>query len=192
MVFAGWTDVSEAIWITAIISFIGFVGCCIGTTQVEKRGRRCLLLTSLGMVIVSLSTLGLAFYKLRTTSPPAYAVVSGECDFNSCYECVGEHGCGFCGGGCVAGNTSSAYNASVCGPNEFYGSACPVSGFNWGYVALVSVSVYLAFFNAGMGPIPWVVSAEIFPLRAKSAGTSVTTAVNWTFNLLVASTFLEL
>ena len=105
---AGWTDVSDAIWITAAISFVGFVFCIVGMSQVqphlpamspacappattqiltgpalppspqvERRGRRCLVLTSLAGVAVSLACLGLAFYMLRSTSDKARPAVPG-------------------------------------------------------------------------------------------------------------------
>lgn len=192
-VMAGWTDVSEAIWITAGVSFIGFLANVIGMTQVERRGRRCLVLTSLGGVVVALAVLGLAFFQLRATSPKSHPSVPSVCDFSNCYDCATAENCGYCDGLCVEGNYTSPKNASVCpSKTAYHGQACPATGFNWGYIALGSTAMYLSFFQAGMGPAPWVINSEIFPLRAKSVGVATTTAVNWTCNLLIAFTFLDL
>lgn len=48
------------------------------------------------------------------------------------------------------------------------------------------------FFAPGMGPLPWTVNAEIFPQWARSTGNAITSAVNWTFNIIVSMTFLTL
>ena len=60
---------------------------------------------------------------------------------------------------CVAGNSTTPFNATVCPEHErYFGESCPPSGFNWGYVALGATTAYLAFFQAGMGPAPWVIN----------------------------------
>jgi len=190
---AGWTDVSEAIWITAGVSFIGFLANIAGMTQVERRGRRFLVLGSLSGVTVALGVLGAAFFQLRASSSAAAPADPSHCNHANCYDCTSDPHCGFCGGLCVAGNGTSPTNSSVCPPGtQYYGQACPPNGFNWGYVALGATAVYLSFFQAGMGPAPWVINAEIFPLRAKSVGVASTTTVNWACNLLIAFTFLDL
>lgn len=192
-VMAGWTNVSVAIWITAAVSFVGFLSNIVGMTQVERRGRRCLVLTSLVGVAVSLAVLGLAFYQLRATSPAARPAVLTECDFTNCYDCTVDEKCGYCGGLCVAGNQTAPANATLCPTNSSYqGQACAPDGFNWGFIALGATAVYLCFFQAGMGPAPWVINSEIFPLRAKAVGVATTTSVNWSCNLLIAFTFLDL
>lgn len=40
--------------------------------------------------------------------------------------------------------------------------------------------------------MPWTINSEIFPLKARSTGLSVTTLVNWVCNLLISFTFLDL
>lgn len=43
-----------------------------------------------------------------------------------------------------------------------------------------------------MGPMPWTINSEIYPLWARSTGNACAAGVNWTFNILVSLTFLHL
>lgn len=42
-----------------------------------------------------------------------------------------------------------------------------------------------------MGPMPWTVNSEIYPLWARSTGNACSAGVNWIFNVLVSLTFLH-
>lgn len=46
--------------------------------------------------------------------------------------------------------------------------------------------LYSAFFAATWGPCAWVVTGEIFPLKARAKGLSITTASNWLLNTIIA------
>ncbi|KAF9552727.1 general substrate transporter [Agrocybe pediades] len=48
------------------------------------------------------------------------------------------------------------------------------------------VCVYLFIFGATWGPIPWLLGAEVFPLRARAKGMALSTSVNWISNFVVA------
>lgn len=61
-----------------------------------------------------------------------------------------------------------------------------------GWLALVSLIVYIASFAIGLGPVFWLMISEIFPLKIRSAAMATCTVANWGFNFLVAFTFLQL
>ena len=50
----------------------------------------------------------------------------------------------------------------------------------------------MTFSRTGMGPIAWVINAEIYPNWARSTGVAVATATNWAFNFLISETFLDI
>jgi sugar porter (SP) family MFS transporter len=61
-----------------------------------------------------------------------------------------------------------------------------------GWITAASLMAYVGFFAIGLGPVFWLMIAEIYPLRARGLAMSVATFVNWITNLLVALTFLSL
>jgi predicted MFS family arabinose efflux permease len=60
------------------------------------------------------------------------------------------------------------------------------------FLSLLCLLAYIAAFAIGLGPIFWLLIAEIFPPEARAAGASVSTAVNWFFNFVVGLAFLPL
>lgn len=56
----------------------------------------------------------------------------------------------------------------------------------------VSNNLGILFCCVGMGPMPWTINSEIYPMWARSSCNSVATSVNWMFNLLISMTFLTL
>jgi len=59
-------------------------------------------------------------------------------------------------------------------------------------ITVVPVALYVAFFAVGLGPVFWLLIAEIFPLAVRGRAMSLATLSNWGVNLLVTVTFLEL
>ncbi|MDX1900795.1 MAG: sugar porter family MFS transporter [Gammaproteobacteria bacterium] len=60
------------------------------------------------------------------------------------------------------------------------------------WTALTSMLVYIASFGVSLGPIMWLMIAEIYPLKVRGLGCSLATAANWGANMFVALTFLSL
>jgi SP family galactose:H+ symporter-like MFS transporter len=61
-----------------------------------------------------------------------------------------------------------------------------------GYVAAGSLMVYVGFFAIGLGPVFWLLIAEIYPLKVRGLAMSIASEANWGSNLIVAFTFLTL
>ncbi|KAL5562618.1 hypothetical protein UlMin_032365 [Ulmus minor] len=63
----------------------------------------------------------------------------------------------------------------------------------WAVVlSITMVMFYVAFFSIGMGPITWVYSSEIFPLKLRAQGTSMGVAVNRVTSGVIGMTFISL
>jgi len=60
------------------------------------------------------------------------------------------------------------------------------------WIAVGSVLFYIASFAISLGPIFWLIIAEIYPLKIRGRAMSLATVANWGFNMLVAATFLTL
>jgi len=58
-------------------------------------------------------------------------------------------------------------------------------------LSIVATYAYVAFFNIGLGPVTWVYSSEIFPLRLRAQGASIGVAVNRTMNAVVSMSFIS-
>ncbi|KAL7409772.1 general substrate transporter [Mrakia frigida] len=61
----------------------------------------------------------------------------------------------------------------------------------WSGLVLCWMVTYTASYATGLGNIPWL-QGELFKLEVRGIGTSLCTATNWAFNLVIASTFLSL
>jgi sugar porter (SP) family MFS transporter len=59
-------------------------------------------------------------------------------------------------------------------------------------IAIVSMMVYVASFAISLGPIFWLLIAEIYPLKVRSSSEGLAATFNWGSNLLVSLTFLTL
>ena len=58
-----------------------------------------------------------------------------------------------------------------------------------GYIAIVFVMFAVAFFEIGLGAIPWSIGGELFPAESKGAAMAFGAAVNWTATTLVGLLF---
>ncbi|CAL0301206.1 unnamed protein product [Lupinus luteus] len=56
-------------------------------------------------------------------------------------------------------------------------------------LAVTGVLIYIATFAIGMGPVPWVIMSEIFPIHVKGIAGSLVVLVTWLGSWVVSYTF---
>jgi sugar porter (SP) family MFS transporter len=59
-------------------------------------------------------------------------------------------------------------------------------------VAVIGLLIYTGSFAIGLGPVFWLLIAEIYPLKIRGAAMSVATMANWAANFVVTISFLTL
>lgn len=56
-------------------------------------------------------------------------------------------------------------------------------------LSVIGIVVYVGSFSVGMGPVPWVVMSEIYPVNIKGAAGSLATLMNWFGSWVCSYTF---
>ena len=56
-------------------------------------------------------------------------------------------------------------------------------------LAVAATMVYIFGFAISLGPVVWIICAEIFPLSYRDIGVMLTTVSNWGFNFILAQSF---
>jgi sugar porter (SP) family MFS transporter len=74
----------------------------------------------------------------------------------------------------------------------FLGAIFAIGPTQAGGLTLAALIVYIFSFAISMGPVFWLMSAEIFPTRVRAAGAGTCSFANWVCNFLVSVTFLSL
>mmetsp|Transcript_2975 Transcript_2975/g.5558 ORF Transcript_2975/g.5558 Transcript_2975/m.5558 type:complete len:699 (+) Transcript_2975:190-2286(+) len=62
-------------------------------------------------------------------------------------------------------------------------------GYFSNITALAAVTTYVIFFEIGLGPIPWLIVAEMFDAKYVATAMSASSQLNWFFNFLVGLIF---
>ncbi|KAJ8926411.1 hypothetical protein NQ314_021197 [Rhamnusium bicolor] len=60
---------------------------------------------------------------------------------------------------------------------------------SWSFLPIITLTLYMIFFMAGMGPMPWFILAEIFPVRLKTIVSSSVACTNWMLGFFVTKYF---
>lgn len=60
------------------------------------------------------------------------------------------------------------------------------------HIGIIGLFVFIFGFAIALGPVVWILCSEIFPLKGRDAGITITTATNWAANWLVGISFLTL
>lgn len=202
-------DVSAAIWNSALINCINLVFSIVGVWLVDVLGRRTLAIVGLFGLAFSSSCIATTFLFAYLYSPSVNTtanIQNNSCSaYTSCDACIHDNFCGFCfettnndmNGACLPISFVSMHSANAaCNfttlPHSYFTWAydyCPIS-FSW--VAIVGLSLFLVFYAQSMGPLPWTINAEIYPLWARSTGNGIGATICWVCNLIISVTFLSL
>lgn len=204
---AGFVSNQIALLLSLLVAAMNALGTVLGIFLIDRCGRRLLLLMSLGGVFFSLAILSGAFYltsvdvptvDIQQTLKTGYACPA-LLDFSrplwNCNGCL-TAGCGFCTasgnkmlpGSCFLANTTSEQYCSQ-HSGSWYSDVCPSS---YGWLAILGLVSYIAFFAPGMGPVPWTINSEIYPSKYRSMCGGIAATVCWVSNLIVSESFLSL
>jgi len=82
--------------------------------------------------------------------------------------------------------TAGAADAAASTAAQAVSSAVP----SWvGSLSVVMILIFVSFFEIGLGPIPWLIGAEIFPSPIRSRAMGVSSTINWLSNFMVGLSF---
>lgn len=60
------------------------------------------------------------------------------------------------------------------------------------WLAISGLVLFIVGFSLALGPIPWLILAELFPTEVRSNACSIACGANWSFSFLVTMSFLPL
>ena len=168
------------------------------------------------------SSLSSPKFGLKKSSKSDSSLPSTCRKYDRCFTCVENSKCGFCyGDNPDPTNTAATYSTqqAFCLPinrtnlhKKYRPDNCPVSSpfggnlmnnmvYQWSHIYCTSSAAwplvagmifFLAAFAMGVGPLPWAINAELYPLWARSVCQGAATSTNWIFNLLISMTFLNM
>ncbi|KAJ7439368.1 general substrate transporter [Mycena latifolia] len=88
----------------------------------------------------------------------------------------------------LVGSVTLAISLTVVGCLKLYIERWPdsLSIIGGAHGVFAGMCVYFFCFASTWGPIPWLLSAELFPLKVRAKGMAITTVSDWLFEFLVA------
>lgn len=210
MQLAGYASKVVALGLSLVTAGLNCVGSIISLLFVDRYGRRRMMIISLILIIISLVVLSTVFYNSAQHAPDidnfesnhfgsnttcsAYISVPDTSKWN-CMTCLKKK-CGFCS------SAGDEFNPGACLANEkalknmchgqhrvWYDKGCPSK---LGFFAVILLAAYIIVYSPGMGTVPWIVNAEVYPLKYRGFGGGVAAMSNWSANLVVSMTFLSL
>ena len=216
---AGVEDATEILWYATLISLGNFLVTIAAMFIVDRIRRRKLLVVSLCATAVGLLIIACTFIVVYLDSPRVSSTMDSQAlGFNStcgsydrCFTCVEDTKCGFC-----FETTTKTNPRAFCLPinrtnthDKYRPDNCPLNSttdpnakiLQWSQIFCPGTSswplvggmiFFLAAFSIGVGPLPWTINAELYPLWARNVCQGAATSTNWIFNLVISLTFLNM
>lgn len=63
---------------------------------------------------------------------------------------------------------------------------------NFPIISLLSILFFVLFFAFSLGGVPYILMSELFPLKLRPTGMALASCANWSFNMIVSSSFILL
>jgi len=147
---------------TILLGLVKVVSTVLSLVLVDRLGRRTLLLSGVSLMVASLLCLSVS----------------------ASYQ---EHSVGF-----VEHQVCVEYNLELL--NTTNTVICPSTTVpsSIRYLSFTALVTYITAYSFSFGPITWILLSELFPLNTKAQAMSLGQAVNWTVNVLVSVTFLDM
>lgn len=133
---------------------------------VDRLGRRTLLLAGVAAISLSLAVL--------VTTASYTEVTAG---LAARHQPCREHQL-------AANLTSATGDAELCSPSSLPRHVSIIS--------FISLVTYITAYSVSFGPISWILLSELFPLGVKARAMSLGQAVNWTANVVVSFSFMDM
>jgi hypothetical protein len=88
----------------------------------------------------------------------------------------------------LVGSFALAASLTVVGSLKLYIERWPekISIIGGAHGVVAGMSMYFFVFASTWGPVPWLLSAELFPLKVRAKGMAITTVSDWLFEFIVA------
>lgn len=90
----------------------------------------------------------------------------------------------------ATGATGAAGAAGVAAASASASASTSAVAAKW--IAVVGILIYRLSFSCSLGPVPYVVAAEVFPNEVRATGAAAATAAQWGANAIVTGSFLSL
>jgi len=147
---------------TVLLGIVKVLATVLAMLLVDRVGRRSLLLSGIAMLTVSLSC-------LMITSTYQHHI-SGHNEHQICVDHDVK----------LLNSTEMTYCSLSTVPHTIR------------YLSFAALISSITAYSVSFGPITWILLAELYPLHMKSHAMSLGQAVNWTVNVLVSVTFLDM
>jgi len=92
--------------------------------------------------------------------------------------------------GGIAGISTALALLTLSVSPEMYTHFMAASAAPW--IAVFAILLFRVSFSVSLGPVPYIVTSEVFPQRARNVGVSAATACQWVMNALVTFSFLRM
>lgn len=85
--------------------------------------------------------------------------------------------------------TAATFGTTIDGCDVVKDIGQPLLSPSAGFIAVIALNVFVAFFAATWGPVVWVMISEMFPNRIRAAGLAIAAMAQWIGNFVVSVTF---